>query len=243
MRRLLITLYLALLPAAAAAQTATVRSNAPIFVSPVVTQTPLRVAAVGTKLTVTKDQGDWIQVEFRDPQFGQRIGWVQAANLDVWKAETTPMDLSVTPSSGAAPVSQPTKAEPVEPGRTERPAAARGRSIYLTPTDDHFEVYLSAALVKKGVPVNVTTTLDNATYVLKASGVDIQKQSTGSKFARCLFAYCNGIEDRGSTSVQLLSGDTVVWSYSVNKGRGQKNRQALAEAVAKHLKDEYFKKR
>jgi len=57
-----------------------------------------------------------------------------------------------------------------------------------------------------------------------------------------MFAYCNGIEDRGSTSVQLVKGETVVWSYSVDKGRGQKNRQSLAEAIAKHLKDEYFHK-
>jgi hypothetical protein len=32
------------------------------------------------------------------------------------------------------------------------------------------------------------------------------------------------------------------WSYSVNKGRGQKNMQSLAEAVAVHLKDDYLKK-
>jgi len=35
---------------------------------------------------------------------------------------------------------------------------------------------------------------------------------------------------------------TLVWSYSVNKGRGQKNRQSLAEAIAVHMKDEYFGK-
>ena len=35
----------------------------------------------------------------------------------------------------------------------------------------------------------------------------------------------------------------VAWSYSVNKGRGAKNRQALAEAIAKHLSDDYLKKR
>src|SRR5712691_1892876 len=118
-------------------------------------------------------------------------------------------------------------------------ALAQGRpSLYITPADDNFEVYLSAAMMKKGVPVTVTTKMDGADFVLKASAVDVQKQSTGSKVARCLFAYCAGIEDRGVTSVQLLKGDTVVWSYSVNKGRGQKNRQSLAEAVAKHLKDE-----
>lgn len=53
--------------------------------------------------------------------------------------------------------------------------------------------------------------------------------------------YC-AVEDRGVTSVQLLKGDTVAWSYSVNKGRGQKNRQFLAEAIAKHLKSDYFKR-
>jgi hypothetical protein len=118
----------------------------------------------------------------------------------------------------------------------ERPA------LFITPTEDGFETYLSAAMMKKQVPVTMVTKEESATLVLKASAIEIQQQSTGSKFARCLFAFCAGIEDRGSTSVQLLKGDTVAWSYSVNKGRGQKNRQSLAEAIAKHLKDEYFHK-
>ncbi len=120
-------------------------------------------------------------------------------------------------------------------------ASAHERAaLFITPTEDNFEVYLSAAMVKKQVPVAVVTKEESATLVLKASAVEVQKQSTGSKVARCLFAYCNGIEDRGATSVQLLKGDSVVWSYSVNKGRGQNNRQSLAEAIAKHMKDEYF---
>ena len=121
-------------------------------------------------------------------------------------------------------------------GQTEKP------TLYITPTTDNFEVYLSAAMLKKQVPVTVVTKEEGATLVLKASAVEIQQQSTGSKVARCLFAYCAGMEDRGVTSVQLQQGDTVAWSYSVNKGRGQKNRQSLAEAIAKHLKDEYFDK-
>ena len=55
-------------------------------------------------------------------------------------------------------------------------------------------------------------------------------------------AYCGGNADKGSTTVQLARDDMVVWSYSVNKARGQKNKQALAEAIAKHLKDDYFSK-
>jgi hypothetical protein len=115
-------------------------------------------------------------------------------------------------------------------------------TIFITPTEDNFEVYLSAAMMKKEVPVTISTKAEGADLVLQASEVEIQKQSTGSKVARCLFAYCAGMEDRGVTSVQLLKGDTVAWSYSVNKGRGQKNRQSLAEAIAKHLKSDYFKR-
>src|SRR5262245_2074914 len=116
------------------------------------------------------------------------------------------------------------------------------KTLFITPTSDGFETYLAAAMIKKGVPVTVVTKEEGANLVLKASSVEIQQQSTGSKFARCMFAYCSGIEDRGTTTVQLVINNTVAWSYSVNKGRGQKNRQSLAEAIAKHLKDEYFRR-
>ena len=36
---------------------------------------------------------------------------------------------------------------------------------------------------------------------------------------------------------------TVLWSYAVNKGRGTKNLQSMAEAIAEHLKDDYLPKR
>ena len=116
-------------------------------------------------------------------------------------------------------------------------------TLYITPTEDSFEVYIAAAMNKKKVPVVVTKNQEAADLVLTTTGVEVQKQSTGSKIARCLFMYCGGIEDRGTTSVELTQGERVVWSYSVNKGRGQKNRQSLAEAIAKHFKDEYLVRR
>jgi len=122
-------------------------------------------------------------------------------------------------------------------------AFAKSPSLYIQPGEDGFEHYVAAAVIKKEVPVTITTKEENADYVLRAAKVEIQQQSTGSKIARCLFAYCAGMEDRGVASVELAKGDEIVWSYSVNKGRGQKNRQALAEAIAKHLKDEVFGKR
>ena len=103
-----------------------------------------------------------------------------------------------------------------------------------------FETYLAAAISKKNVPVDVVTDQTKANYVLKAAPVEIKTESTGGKIARCLFAYCAGIEDKGNVSVQLIatSSTKVMWAYSVNKQKGgSKNSQSMAEAVAKHLKD------
>ena len=111
------------------------------------------------------------------------------------------------------------------------------QSIYIEPQDG-FDTYLAAAITKKGVPVDVVEDKAKATLILRPSAVDTRKESTGGKIARCLFAYCAGIEDRGSVSVQLIevSSSKMVWAYAVNKQRGHKNDQAMAEAVAKHLK-------
>jgi len=111
-------------------------------------------------------------------------------------------------------------------------------TIYIEPQDG-FETYLVAAVNKKAVPVDILTDKAQAMYVLKPSPVEVRKETTGGKVARCLFAYCAGIEDRGSVSVQLIesSSTKVAWAYAVNKQRGHKNDQSMAEAVAKHLKE------
>jgi hypothetical protein len=98
---------------------------------------------------------------------------------------------------------------------------------------------------KKSVPVDVVTDEAKATYILKSAPVEIQKESTGGKVARCLFAYCAGIEDKGTVSVQLIetSSTKMMSAYSVNKQRGGgKNQQSMAEAVAKHFKEFLEKK-
>jgi len=117
-------------------------------------------------------------------------------------------------------------------------------TVYIEPQNG-FETYLAAAFSKKGVPADVVTDKDKATYILKSAPVEIQKESTGGKVARCLFASCAGIEDKGSVSVQLIetSSTKMLWAYSVNKQRGgAKNEQSMAEAVAKHFKEFLDKK-
>jgi hypothetical protein len=121
-------------------------------------------------------------------------------------------------------------------------SAQESPALFITPTADNLEAFLSAAMTNKQVPVTVVTKEERATLVLTASAADIQPQSAGARFARCLVASCASLKDRGATNVQLVKGDTVVWSYVVNKGRGEKNRQSLAEAIAKHLKADYLHK-
>jgi hypothetical protein len=118
-------------------------------------------------------------------------------------------------------------------GQQSRPA------IYIQPQQG-FETYLAAAISKKNVAVDVVSNQAKATYMLKAAPVEIKSESTGGKIARCLFAYCAGIEDKGNVSVQLIEtgSSKIIWAYSVNKQKGgSKNSQSMAEAVAKHLKE------
>jgi len=117
-------------------------------------------------------------------------------------------------------------------------------TVYIEPQQG-FETYLAAAFAKKGVPADVVTDRTKATYVLKSAPIEIKQESTGGKIARCLFAYCAGIEDKGNVSVQLIetSSTKMLWAYSVNKQRGgSKNEQSMAEAAAKHLKEFLEKK-
>lgn len=117
-------------------------------------------------------------------------------------------------------------------------------TLYIEPQQG-FETYLAAAMSKKNVPIDVVTDQTKATYILKSAPVEVKSESTGGKIARCLFASCAGIEDKGNVSVQLIesSSTKMLWAYSVNKQRGgSKNEQSMAEAVAKHFKEFLEKK-
>ena len=102
-------LLVCLLAATANAQEfATVTTNAPIYPTAREEPTPLRVAAVGTRLRVLSTEGDWVQVEYNDPQLGRSVGWVLKHYISKTSHDLRPMDLSVPE---AAPVPPPS-AEP-----------------------------------------------------------------------------------------------------------------------------------
>lgn len=121
------------------------------------------------------------------------------------------------------------------------PSEQDGPTLFIAPTEDNLEAFLSAAMINTQVPVKIVNRPERATLMLTVSAVDIQQPSAGARLARCLIGSCASLKERGATSVQLVKGDTVVWSYTVNKGRAEKNRQPVAEAIAKQLKADYFR--
>ncbi len=99
MKHLLIVMAVVILAAPAAAQgpasTAVAVEQAPVYVTPDPSRTPLRVAAQGTVFKVLAEEGAWTRVQFQDPQWGPRTGYVQTSALRFQRPELTPMDLSV----------------------------------------------------------------------------------------------------------------------------------------------------
>jgi hypothetical protein len=116
-----------------------------------------------------------------------------------------------------------------------------GTKIFLAPQGG-FETYLAAAFTKKHLLARIVGEVEQSDYVLEAAPVAHKPETAGSKVARCLFLYCAGIEGSESTSVRLIDEKTkeTVWSYTVNKGHQRE--QSLAEAVAKHLANEFINK-
>lgn len=59
------------------ANLATILSAAPVYLRPDPQRVPLRTLETGTAVRVLEEAGDWLRIEFRDPQFGPRVGYVE----------------------------------------------------------------------------------------------------------------------------------------------------------------------
>ena len=108
---------------AQSSNTAVAAVNTPVFIAPDATKTPLCVASAGTSFVVLEDAGEWTKVQFQDPQWGRRVGYVATRDLRFHREALQPMDLSVRPEApGARPpagVSEPTSSAAPAPPRFE----------------------------------------------------------------------------------------------------------------------------
>src|SRR5215211_3430182 len=95
---------------------------------------------------------------------------------------------------------------------------------------------ITAALVKKEVPVTVVTDPTKAQWTVKA--VSSQKEdSTGTKVAKMLFTGGgNFTQFEGTIQVIDRESSAILYAYNVKKG----NFQSAAEAFAKHFKNDFL---
>ena len=94
-----------------------------------------------------------------------------------------------------------------------------------------FETYLAAGLVKKKVPLVVTTDIRKADYEI--TGVS---ETDKAGWAKMLFMGTDQSRETASVKVVELKTGEVVFGYSVHKGSSFRGKQSAAESCAKHLK-------
>lgn len=124
-------------------------------------------------------------------------------------------------------------------------APAQSKPAVYVQASATFGPALTAAIMKKHVPVTVVGDKAHAEYLLEAAPV-LSKDETGAgKIARCVFLDCVGMNGFSSASAELVraSDGAIVWAYQVRKASsGPLAIQSLSEAIAKHLKKDYLRR-
>lgn len=107
-----------------AGTTAIVTQSAPVFLAPDASRQPLRVAREGSRLRVIDQGNGWLTVQFQDPQFGLRTGYIESRFVRVEPSVALqPMDLSVSETPRAA-AAAPAVASPSTVSRPRETAGA-----------------------------------------------------------------------------------------------------------------------
>jgi hypothetical protein len=107
----------------------------------------------------------------------------------------------------------------------------RGAKLYIAPIEGGFDIFLTAALIKKQVPVTVVTDHSKADYEI--TGIS---ESEKAGWAKMLFTGSQQSRELASIKVVDLKSGDVVYGYAVHKGNSFRGKQSAAESCAKHLK-------
>ena len=120
------------------------------------------------------------------------------------------------------------------PNTTAAPAPAdtripRNSRVYIAPMDG-FEIYLAAALRKKGVPVTMVVDRDQADFEITGT-----HQTKDAGWAKIIFV---SPQPSASASMQVVNLKTSVVVYADSSHRTSANRgeRSTAEKLAKYLK-------
>jgi len=112
---------------------------------------------------------------------------------------------------------------------------ARSR-LFISPIEGGYDIYLSAAMTKKEVPLIIVTDRSKADFEL--TGVT---ETDKAGWAKIIFMRNTSTAEQASVKIVNLKTDTVVWAYNVNKSSSARGKQSSSEACAKHLKEKIEK--
>ena len=125
----------------------------------------------------------------------------------------------------AAPVQSATASTKIQPGS----------KLYIQPMEG-FESYLSAAILKKKVPVTLVDSADASDFILTGSS-----RYEKASWAKTIFVSPNAHAEASITVKNAKSG-AIAYAYTVDKANSVRGNQSTAEACAKHLKEEIEKR-
>jgi len=115
------------------------------------------------------------------------------------------------------------------PGSAVIPA---GSKLYISPLHDGYDIYLSAAIVNKRVPVIVVEDRSKADFEVTAV-----TETDKAGWAKMFFLGRDNTNEDASLKIVNLKTDAVVYGYNVHKHNSRKGKQSSSEACAKHLKE------
>src|SRR5215475_5600771 len=103
--------------------------------------------------------------------------------------------------------------------------------IYIAPMDG-FETYMTAAIKKKNVPVQVVMDREKADYEIRGSS-----ETEKAGWAKVIFTGQTKSNEQASITLSDIRTTEVIFAYAVNKSSAFRGKQSAAESCAKHLKD------
>lgn len=208
---------------------------------PDATRVPLRVAAKGTSLVIDRDGPEWIQVTFNDPQVGLRQGYIQAKFVQ--REAQIPADLSVPGAkpSTVAPTPKPLQVVTPAASPSSRQAAPTrlGVNSVIYIEESEFGQALSGALVKKKVPILVTTSRDKATFYMEETS-KAEKEGTGERVTKVIaFGVFAGSGKSYEASVRLTNADGIVlFAHNSRKSNARSAAEEVAKTFGQYIKQQ-----
>ena len=139
---------------------AVVAADAPIYLYPDPSRTPLRTVPAGTALVIRDRKGDWLQVTFEDARLGARTGWLESRFVRIRQAGQAPPPSPAT-ADAPPPAAVPGRTQPAPAATAAGPGiGVRGFGTFavdwMTARDTFEAVTGSAIVLGYGGGVQVT---------------------------------------------------------------------------------------